>query len=238
MTPKNGIGEPVRRTEDPQLLRGQGRYTDDLNEPGQVYAWIVRSPHAHGVLKKINTQAAREMPGVLSVFTGEDLKGYGTHKCIVPLENLKKPARRSLMTDKVRFVGDPVAFVVAETAVQARDAAEAVELDIEPLPAVALASDAARPGAPQLWDEAPGNVACDFHYGDAAKTAEAFARAANVTRLELRNTRVVVCALEPRAAICAYDAGTQRFTLTAPGQGVFAMKNQLADLLGVPGSVG
>jgi len=233
MNTKNGIGEPVRRTEDPQLLRGQGRYTDDLNEPGQAYAWIVRSPYAHGILKTINSEAARSMPGVIAVFTGEDLKGYGTHKCIVQLENLKKTPRRSLMTDKVRFVGDPVAFVVAETALQARDAAEAVELDVEPLPAVALASEAARPGAPQIWDEAPGNVACDFRYGDREKVAEAFARAAHVTRLELRNTRVVNCALEPRAAICSYDAATQRFTLVAPGQGVFAMKNQLVDLLGV-----
>ena len=234
MKTNNGIGEPVRRTEDPQLLRGQGRYTDDLSEPGQAYAWIVRSPYAHGVIRKIDFQKARQMPGVLAVYTGEDLKGYGTHKCIVQLENLKKTPRRSLMTDKVRWVGDPVAFVVAETAVQARDAAEAVELDIEPLPAVALASEAAKPGAPLVWDEAPGNVACDFHYGDKEKVAEAFARAAHVTRLELRNTRVVNCALEPRAAICSYDKATGRFTLIAPGQGVFAMKNQFVDLVGVP----
>src|SRR5690606_26246790 len=104
----------------------EGRYTDDLNEPGQAYAWMVRSQHAHGVLKKIDFQKAKAMPGVLAVYTGQDLVAYGTHKTFVQLPNMKVPARRSLPVDKVRFVGDPVAFVVAETAPQARDAAEAV----------------------------------------------------------------------------------------------------------------
>jgi carbon-monoxide dehydrogenase large subunit len=147
---------------------------------------------------------------------------------------MKKPVRRALATDRVRFVGDPVACVVAETALQARDAAEAVELDIEPLPAVTLASEAAKPGAPQLYDDVPGNVACDFHFGDAEKVAAAFAAAAHRVKLPLRNTRVVVAAMEPRAAICAYDAASGRFTLTAPSQGVFSMKQQLAEILGVP----
>jgi carbon-monoxide dehydrogenase large subunit len=226
------IGQSVSRPEDPTLLRGEGRYTDDVNEPGQAYAYFVRSPHAHGVLKGIDVQKAKPMPGVLAVYTGKDLAAYGTHKCIVPLPGLKKPERRSLPTDKVRFVGDPVACVVAQTAVQAKDAAEAVELDIEPLPAVALASAAAKPDAPQLYDDVPGNVAVDYHYGDAQAVAAAFARAAHVTRLKIRNTRVVVAAMEPRAALCSYDAG--RWTLTAPGQGVIRMKAQLAEILGVP----
>jgi carbon-monoxide dehydrogenase large subunit len=124
--------------------------------------------------------------------------------------------RKSLAADKVRFVGDPVACVVAESAVQAKDAAEAVELDIEPLPAVALASEAARPGAPQLYDDVPGNVALDFLFGEPEKVAQAFENAFHKTRLTLRNTRVVVAAMEPRAAMCTYDAASGRFTLTAP----------------------
>jgi carbon-monoxide dehydrogenase large subunit len=162
--PEYGIGEPVRRTEDPTLLRGEGHYTDDLNEPGQAYAHMVRSPHAHGVLRGVNAAAARKMPGVLAVYTGADLAAYGPHKCMLDFKPrdgspMKRPIRRSLASGKVRFVGDPVACVVAESAVQAKDAAEAVELDIEPLPAVALASAATKPDAPQLYDDVPGTVA-------------------------------------------------------------------------------
>jgi carbon-monoxide dehydrogenase large subunit len=233
-----GVGQPVTRTEDPVLLRGEGRYTDDLNEPGQAYAWMVRSSHAHGLLRNIDTSKAKGMPGVLAIYTAADLKAYGGHKCIPPLLNrdgtpMKKPERKSLASGKVRYVGDPVACVVAETALQARDAAEAVELDIEPLPATSVASESAKPGAPQLYDEVPGNVACDYHYGDAAKVGEAFRNAFHVAKLDLRNTRVVVAALEPRAGICAYDAASGRFTLTVPGQGVFGQKGQLTEILGV-----
>src|SRR5205814_5380554 len=134
----HGIGEPVRRTEDPVLLRGEGRYTDDVNEPGQAYAYIVRSSHAHGRLKKIDVEKAKGMNGVLAIYTAEDLAAYGPHKCALDFKQrdgtpMKKPIRKSLAADKVRFVGDPVACVVAETYMQAKDAAEAVELDIEPL---------------------------------------------------------------------------------------------------------
>src|SRR4051812_34938032 len=234
-----GIGEPVRRTEDPVLLRGEGRYTDDLNEPGQAYAVMVRSQHAHGVLKRIDLEKAKSMEGVLAIYTAQDLAAYGPHKCALDFKQrdgspMKKPVRKSLASDKVRFVGDPVACVIAETAMQARDAAEAVELDIEPLPAVALSSEAAKAGAPQLYDDVPGNVALDFLFGDAEKVAEAFRNSFHVTKLSLRNTRVIVAAMEPRAAICAYDKSENKWTLTAPGQGVYAMRNQLADILGVP----
>lgn len=232
-----GIGQPVTRTEDPVLLRGEGRYTDDLNEPGQAHAWMVRSNHAHGILRGIDAAAAKAMPGVLAVYTADNLAAYGPHKCVAPLVNrdgtpMKKPVRKSLAKDRVRYVGDPVACVVAETALQARDAAEAVEVDIEPLPAVTLSSAAVKPGAPQLYDDVPGNVACDFHYGDEAKVAAAFAAAAHVEKLTLRNTRLVVAAMEPRVGICSWDAAG-RVTLTAPGQGVFGMKGQLADMLGL-----
>ena len=209
---KFGVGQPVPRTEDPKLVRGEGRYTDDLSLPGQAYAAIVRSSHAHGVLKGIDTSAARAMPGVLAIYTGADLQaaGYGGLKCVPPFKNrdgtpMKKPLRPALAVDKVRFVGDPVACVIAETAIQAKEAAEAVVLDIEPLPAVTKASEAMKPGAPQLFDDVPDNVALDYHFGDAEKVKEAFAKAAHVTRLELLNNRLVVNAMEPRAAIASYD---------------------------------
>jgi carbon-monoxide dehydrogenase large subunit len=232
-----GIGEPVQRTEDPLLLRGQGRYTDDVNEPRQAYAHVVRSQYAHGVLKGVALEDAKAMPGVLAIYTAADLAAYGAHKCALDFKQrdgtpMKRPLRKSLAADKVRFVGDPVACVIAETAVQAKDAAEAVELVIEALPAVSTASAAAAPGAPQLYDDVPGNVQLDFLFGEPQKVAAAFASAAHVTRLSLRNTRVVVAAMEPRSAVCKFEDG--RFTLVAQGQGVFAMKNQLADMLGVP----
>ena len=235
----HSVGKPVRRIEDPALLRGEGRYTDDLNEPGQAYACIVRSQYAHGFIRSIDTESSRSMPGVIAVYTARDLAGYGPHKCALDFKQrdgspMKKPVRKSLASDKVRFVGDPIACVVAETALQAKDAAEAVEVDIDPLPAVTLASEAAKPGAPQLYDDVPGNVCLDFLFGEPEKVAQAFAHAAHVQRISLRNTRVVVAAMEPRAAICKYDGETGRWTLVAPGQGVHAMKLQLADILGVP----
>ncbi len=239
---KFGIGQPVPRNEDPILLQGRGRYTDDLTLPGQLWCVMVRSPYGHGVIRGIGTEAAREVPGVVGVFTGADLAagGYGPMKCALPLKNrdgspLINIERPSLATDKVRFVGDPVAFVVAETKAAARDGAEAVELDIDPLPAVTEASAAAAPGAPRLYDHIPGNVVLDFHYGDAAKVAEAFAQAAHVTKLDIRNNRVVVCAMEPRSAIGEYDPATGRYTLHVGSQGVFGLRGQMAnDILKVP----
>ena len=236
---KFSIGQPVPRTEDPKLVRGQGHYTDDVNLPGQAFAAIVRSAHAHGVIRSIETAAARAMPGVHAVYTGADLSGYGTLKCVVPLNNrdgtpMRKPARPALPTDKVRYVGDPIACVIAETAQQAKDAAEAVVVDIDSLPAVTKASEAAQTGAPQIYDDVPNNVAIDFHFGDTAKVAAAFASAAHVTRLDLVNSRLIVNAMEPRAAVGAYDAQSSRFTLHVGCQGAFGMKGQLVDILGVP----
>ena len=235
---KFGIGQPVPRSEDPILVRGEGRYTDDVKLPGEAYAVMVRSRHAHGIIKGIDTAAARAMPGVLGVYTGADLTAYGTLKCIVPFNNrdgspMKKPPRPALPTDKVRFVGDPVAFVVAETPLQAKDAAEAVEVDIDPLPAVTRPEDAVQPGAPLIYDDAPGNVALDYHYGDSEQVAAAFAKAAHVTRLKLVNSRLVVNAMEPRAAIGVYEPASGRWTLHAPSQGVFGMKGNMADILKV-----
>lgn len=234
-----GIGQPVPRTEDPTLVRGHGRYTDDIALPGQAYAAIVRSTHAHGTIRSIDTQAAKAMPGVLGVYVAADLSAYGSLKCALPLKNrdgtpLRYVPRPALASDKVRFVGDPVACVVAETLTQAKDAAESIALDIEPLPAVTRASEAAQPGAPVIYDTVPGNVALDYHYGDAEKTAAAFAQAAHVAKLELRNTRLVVSAMEPRAAIGAFDASSGKWTLHSQSQGAFGMKTQLMDILAAP----
>jgi len=236
---KYGVGQPVRRTEDPVLVQGHGRYTDDLNAAGQAYAVFVRSRNGHGVIKRIDSAAAAAMPGVLAIYTGKDLAAYGNLKCITPFKNrdgseMKKPARPSMPSDKVRFVGDPIAIVVAATLPQAKDAAEAVEVEIDPLPAVTQASDAAKPGAPQLYDDVPGNVALDYLYGDPAKVAAAFAQAAHVTRLHLVNSRLVVNAMEPRAAIAAFDRGSGRYTMNIGCQGAFGLRGQLAELLGLP----
>ncbi len=238
---KYGVGQPVRRKEDDTLVRGKGRYTDDFNLPGQAYAYVVRSTHAHGVIRGIDTTAAKAMPGVLGVWTGTDLNaaGYGPFTCGLPLKSrdgtpLLQTNRLALATDKVRFVGDPVAFVVAETLAQARDAAEAVEVDIEPLPAVTDPEEAAQPGAPLLYDHIPNNVALDYHYGDAEKVNAAFAGAAHVTRLDILNTRVAVVSMEPRVGLASYDKKTERYTIQVPTQGVAGNRANLAKNLKVP----
>ncbi|MGH6682727.1 MAG: xanthine dehydrogenase family protein molybdopterin-binding subunit [Pseudolabrys sp.] len=236
---KFGVGQPVRRTEDPTLVRGDGRYTDDINIPGQAHAVMVRSSVAHGIIKGIDTTTAKAMPGVKAVLTGADLAGYGGLKCNLPIKSrdgspIRYKPRPALPTDKVRFVGDPVACVVADTVMQAKDAAEAIVLDIEPLPAVMSARDAVQPGAPRLYDEVPGNVALDFHYGDSAKVAEAFAKAAHVTKLPLINQRLVVASIEPRSAIGEFDAKAEKWTLRSCSQGVFGLKNMLRDIFNAP----
>jgi aerobic carbon-monoxide dehydrogenase large subunit len=235
-TEKFAVGQSVPRLEDAMLVRGQGRYTDDVSLPGQAYGVMVRSRNAHGIIRGIDTKAASQMHGVLAVYTGADLKDYGPLKCLVGLNNrdgspLKKPRRDALPTDRVRYVGDPVACVIAQTLAQAKDAAEAVVVDIETLPAVISAQEAARDGAPQLYDDVPGNVALDYHYGDAEAVKGAFARAAHVTRLNLMNSRLVVNCIEPRGAVASYEGG--RFTLYVPSQGVFGMRSHLAEALGV-----
>ncbi len=235
-THKFAVGQSVPRREDPLLLRGKGRYTDDVGLPGQAYLVMVRSSVAHGIIRAIDMEAARKMPGVLGVYSSAELKGYGTLKCIVALNNrdgtpLKKPRREALAIGKVRYVGDPVACVVAETVAQAKDAAEAVTLDIEPLAVVASPEAGARNGAPLVYDDVPGNIALDFHYGDTAAVDAAFAKAAHVTRLELVNSRLVVNAMEPRAAVATYE--DNRFTLYACSQGVFGMRANIADAMGV-----
>ena len=238
---KYGVGQLVRRKEDDRLVRGKGKYTDDFTLPNQAYAWMVRSSHAHGIIKRIEISGAKAMPGVLGVWTGADLASanYNPFICGLPLKSrdgspLLQTNRPALATDKVRFVGDPLAVVVAETAAQARDAAEAVEVDIEPLPAVTNAAEAAKPGAPQLYEHIPNNVALDYHYGDTAKVDATFASAAHVTKLDIVNNRVAVVPMEPRTALASFDEAAERYTLQVPTQGVAGNKAMLARILNVP----
>ncbi|MBS0221563.1 MAG: xanthine dehydrogenase family protein molybdopterin-binding subunit [Proteobacteria bacterium] len=239
---KFGVGQPVSRKEDPMLLRGEGRYTDDINLPGQAYAVMVRSRIAHGRIRSIDATAALAMPGVLRVLTHADLEaaGFGPLMCALNIPDrhgkpMKTPPRPCLAKDKVRFVGEPVACVVAETVSQAKDAAELVELGIDELPAVTDPAEAFRPGAPQLHDDVPGNLALDFHYGDAEAVKAAFAKAAHVTRLEIVSNRIVVNPMEPRSAIGSHDAETGRWTLHVGCQGVMGLRGGLArDVLKVP----
>jgi len=238
---KYGVGQPVRRKEDDTLVRGKGKYTDDFNLPGQVYAWIVRSTHAHGLIRNIDTDAARAMPGVLGIWTGSDLAaaGYTPIRCTLPMKNadgspILQTDRMALATDKVRFVGDPVACVVATTLAQARDAAEAVVLDIEALTAITEAPDAVKPGAPQLYDHIPANTVLNYHSGDHAAMDAAFAKADHITRVDIVNTRVAVVPMEPRAGIAAYDEASERFTVYMPTQGVAGNHAALAKLMNLP----
>jgi carbon-monoxide dehydrogenase large subunit len=235
------IGQSVSRKEDPVLLRGEGRYTDDLNLPGQLYGVMVRSRVAHGVLTALHTEDAKAMPGVRLILTEADLIDAGVKPMQANVmgankdgKPVPKPVQYALAGKKVRYVGDPIAMVVAETAKQARDAAEAVFAEIESLPAVTDARAAAEPGVPVLHDEAPDNVIIDWHYGDTAAVSAAFAQAAHVTKLAIRNSRVVVAAMEPRSAIADFDAETGTFALRLGCQGVFGMRQGLCGLMGVP----
>jgi carbon-monoxide dehydrogenase large subunit len=236
---KFAIGQPVRRTEDLTLVRGQGRYTDDISRLGQAHAVMVRSQEAHGIIRSVDIEVAKTMPGVLAVLTAADLAGYGGLKCTLPLKNrdgspIHYVPRPALAGDKVRFVGDPIACVIAETVDQAKDAAEAVALDIEPLQPVLKSADAVEAGAPLVFDQIANNVALDYHYGDTAKVAEAFAKAKHVTRLETSNQRMIVASIEPRAAIGEFDAAANKWTLYSPSQGVHGLKTTLMDILGAP----
>ena len=232
------VSQPVTRTEDPRLLRGGGQYTDDRNLTGQAYAVIVRSPIAHGDIKRIDIDAAKAAPGVLAVYTHADIDaaGYGTLPNNLPLKgrdgsDLLKPPRPILAKGRVRNVGEPVVAVIAETLAHARDGAELVEVDIDALPANTDLAAGVAADALQLHEEVPGNVCVDFQVGDAEATATAFEAAAHVTRLRLENNQIFVSAMEPRAFIADWDADSERYTVYTGCQGVFGMRNMLAALL-------
>ena len=230
-----GMGEAVLRSEDRRLLTGEGRFVGDIALPGQAHALFLRSPHAHAALGEIDRTAALAIPGVLAVYTGEDIgaAGLGDIPCVVPVKDrhrqrMPQPGRPLLARERVRFVGEPVAMVVAETPAIGRDALEAIEVDYQHLPAVATIGDALAPEAVQLWPGAPGNIAFFWAMGDAAAVDAAIASAAHTVSLDLINNRVIPCPLEPRAVVGAYDQGEDRYTLYAANQGAHAVRDLLA----------
>ncbi len=232
---KYGIGQPVLRFEDPRLLRGQGRYINDVNLPGQVYAVFVRSPHAHAKVHRIGTALAAEAPGVLAVYTGHDVvaDGLGMPKANMPRKRpdgkpMFAPQRPALVTDRVRYVGDPVAMVVASTLAEAKDAAELVEVDYEALPSVTLTEDTVKPDAPAVWSECPDNISNFTERGNKAATEEAIKGAAKVIRRRYAITRVHAQYMEPRGTLGVYDPGEDRMTLYADVQYPHRVRNMLA----------
>jgi len=245
----NGIGQPVRRKEDRRLLTGKGSFGDDVALPGMVHAVIVRSPHAHARIIAIDKQAALAAPGVLEVLSGADYltDGLGPiphnptlngapdvavrKRGLEPITTLDHP----LPADKVRFVGEPVAMVVADTIAAAKDAAERLDISYELMPVVARAVDALAPDAPLLWENAPGNLCVDIELGDETATAAAFARAAHVVRLSTWVQRVTGVPMEPRTNIAEYNPASGEYTLyTGSGRGVAKVRLDLAQVLGVP----
>jgi carbon-monoxide dehydrogenase large subunit len=231
-----GVGQPVRRTEDRRFVAGHGRYTDDVALPRQAHAAVLRSPHAHARILGIDTRAAAAAPGVLAVFTHADLErdGIGGVPCMVPMQNrdgsaAPMPPCPLLAGDRVRHVGDSVAFLVAETAAQARDALELIEVRYEPLPAIVDPAKAMEGGQPLVWDDVPRNRQLDWALGDEAAADAALARAAHKVSLTLVNNRVVPNSMETRGGLGLWDPGEERFTLYASTQGSHFLRQQLAE---------
>jgi aerobic carbon-monoxide dehydrogenase large subunit len=242
------IGQPLRRMEDLRLLTGKGRFTDDFSLEGQTYAVMVRSPHPHARIRRIDTDDARTMPGVLGVFTGEDCIADGLNP--IPHDPVPKTKYDMKLTapdggkvfigphmllpaDKARHVGEAVAMVVADTEEHALDAAEAVQVDYEELPFVAGQRDALAPGAPAVWDEVPDNCFIDTLFGDKEATDRAFAAADHVVAMNIHIGRVTAVTMEPRAALAAFDKESGRYTLYAGTGGAVRQKHELAGVLGV-----
>ena len=241
-----GIGVPVLRKEDLRLVTGAGSYTSDVFLPGQLYAAIVRSPHAHARIKRVDTSAAKSVPGVVDVLTGAEVQadGIGTIPSSayiaglvdVPLNNRDGSPRRVtpiplFAADKARFVGDPVAAVIAETLNAALDGAERVEVDYEPLPAVTATRAAAEDGAPIVWEDRPTNLCIDAEFGDRAATDAAFAKADHVVSFSTAVNRVTGVMLETRSAVCDYDAATGHYTFYCGGDNSVRVKRDLATVL-------
>ena len=230
------IGQPVRREEDLRLLTGRGRYVDDVREPSAARGYVLRSPHAHARIAELDARHAAAAPGVLAVLTGEELRrrGLGT------LSPAVRRKRRSgapafvcpqplLAEDRVRYVGDPVAFIIAETLDQAKDAAELIAVEYEPLPAVVGAEAALAPGAPPLWEQNPGNEAFFHEVGDKAAVDAAFAKADHIVRDTIVINRVTANSMEPRGCLAHYDRDQDRYTIRCTIQSVHATRAALAD---------
>ncbi len=234
-----GVGQAIRRVEDERFLTGNGRYTDDIAVKGQAFLFVLRSPHAHAVITALDVTEARAAAGVVGVLTSDDLEAMKVGAIPVGAvprgsdgKTAKPPPRPVLATNRVRYVGEPVAAVIAETLAQAKDAADLIQVEYDDLPAVVSLADA--PNADTIHAEAPGNVLLYWHAGDTAKTEAAFANAAHIVAIDIRNSRILPTALEPRGAIAEYDVKTQRFTLTQGSQGVHSLKNWCSQVFGVP----
>ncbi len=236
------IGQPVPRFEDPRLIRGGGRYVADMAFPGMVFGCVLRSPHAHARIRAIDTAKAKAAPGVLAVITGADYKKSGFGDLPVP-GGLKRrdgqpgyrPRYPALVEDRVRMIGDYVAFVIAETNYQAIDAAELIEVDYEPLPAIVSTGDAIKPGVPLVWDDCPNNIGFIQIEGNKEATDAAFARAAHVVKHHFVVNRVTAAAMEPRGSIGLYDATEGRYTIYTTLQRTNVFQTELANyVLKVP----
>ncbi len=235
---KFGVGQPLRRFEDQRLLTGRGRFQDDVILPRQAYAVFVRSPHAHSKIRSIDTTAAAASPGVLAVYTGVDYQndGLAMPKAAMPRKKADgspafAPQRPAMVIDRVRYVGDTVAMVVAETMDQARDAADLVEVDYRPLPAVTSVEEAARPEAPRLWDSNPDNISHTYERGDRRATEAAFAAAARIVKRHYVVSRVHAQYMEPRGSLGVYDEAEDRYTLYADVNYPHRVRNMLAGMV-------
>ena len=232
---KFGIGQSVSRFEDPRLLRGAGRFVNDQSLPRQAYAYILRSPHAHAEMRRIDIAAAKAAPGVLGVFTEADIAadGLGTTKVALPRKRpdgspLFARPHPGLARGRVRYVGDPVALIVAESLAEAKDAAELIEIDYEPLPSVTDTAEAATPGSPRVWAENPDNISHVYETGNKAAADEAFAKAAHVVKRRYVVSRVHAQYMEPRGTLGLYDPNEERFTLYADVQYAHRVRDMLA----------
>jgi len=237
-----GSGKSVRRVEDDSLLTGRGLFADNFSLPGQAHLILLRSPHAHARITLLDMTAARAMPGVRAIVTGADLVAAGVKPMLMSTDfkrpdggRTAAPPQHVLAVDTVRFVGEAVAAIVADTREQARDAAEAIDARYEPLPPVVGIAAAIAPSAPLVWPAATGNIACELRHGSADATAAAFARAAHVVSLHLVNQRVVACPIEPRSTLAEFDTGTGRFTLRVSCQTPTGLRDELCgEVLGIP----
>ncbi len=223
----------MRRLEDARFLTGHGRYVEDIAEPAALHGHVLRSPHAHALIRSIDVSAAASMPGVHLVATAADLAadGLGHMPCLAAVKPMIVPPRPALATGRVRHVGDPVCFVVADSAELARESAERVEIDYQPLPSVVDGRGALAKDAPLLWDEAPGNLVYHVQRGDHVAVSEAMKKAAHVVEVGVTNNRVIVVPLEPRAGIARYDAATDTMDLELTGQGLHGIRRQLAEFV-------
>ena len=236
MATKFGIGQPVRRVEDKRFITGRGRYVDDITLPRQAYGVPLLSTHAHARITRLDVSGARTAPGVLCVLTGADTADLGGFPPLFMPEDMGGPpgfrtSRPVLATERVRFAGDRLAFVVAETLAQARDALELIEVDYAPLPAAITVEQAAAPGAPLLWEACPNNTSFTLAFGDQAATDAAFARAPHTVTLKLENNRISANALEPRAAIGQHDDGQDQYTLHTTSQNPHGARQMLAQAI-------